>query len=59
MVSYAHVVYVTFYFYSMFSLGPSSGTLVVFGCIEVHVKHIHRIYIGVYPHKDIGQEDNV
>jgi hypothetical protein len=25
MVSYAHVVYVTCYFYYMFSLGPSSG----------------------------------
>ena len=46
----------------MFSLGPSSGStvrLVVFGYIEVHANAIHLLYIGVYPHKYIGHEDNV
>jgi hypothetical protein len=31
----------------------------VFGYIEVHSNDIHLIYIGVYPHKYIGHEDNV
>ena len=31
----------------------------MFGYIEVHVNDIHLIYIGVYPHKYIGHEDNV
>ncbi len=31
----------------------------MFGYIEVHAKTIHLIYIGVYPHKYIGHEDNV
>jgi hypothetical protein len=38
---------------------PPQEALVVFGYIEVHVKAIHLIYIGVYPHKYIGHEDNV
>ena len=31
----------------------------MFGYIEVHANTIHLIYIGVYPHKYIGHEDNV
>ena len=31
----------------------------MFGYIEVYVNTIHLIYIGVYPHKYIGHEDNV
>ena len=31
----------------------------MFGYIEVHANDIHLIYIGVYPHKYIGHEDNV
>ena len=31
----------------------------MFGYIEVHANAIHLIYIGVYPHKYIGHEDNV
>ena len=31
----------------------------MFRYIEVHAKDIHLIYIGVYPHKYIGHEDNV
>ncbi len=31
----------------------------MFRYIEVHVNAIHLIYIGVYPHKYIGHEDNV
>ncbi len=31
----------------------------MFGYIEVHGNAIHLIYIGVYPHKYIGHEDNV
>ena len=31
----------------------------MFRYIEVHAKAIHLIYIGVYPHKYIGHEDNV
>ncbi len=29
------------------------------GYIEVHANAIHLIYIGVYPHKYIGHDDNV
>ena len=39
--------------------GPPQQALVVFRYIEVHVNAIHLIYIGVYPHKHIGHEDNV
>jgi hypothetical protein len=31
----------------------------VFGYIEVYVNTIHLIYIGLYPRKYIGHEDNV
>ena len=31
----------------------------MFRYIEVHANAIHLIYIGVYPHKYIGHEDNV
>ena len=31
----------------------------MFGCIEVHANTMHLIYIGAYPHKYIGHEDNV
>jgi hypothetical protein len=31
----------------------------VFGYIEVYENTIHLIYVGVYPHKYIGHEDNV
>ena len=31
----------------------------MFRYTEVHAKAIHLIYIGVYPHKYIGHEDNV
>ncbi len=31
----------------------------MFRYIKVYVNVIHRIYIGVYPHKYIGHEDNV
>ena len=31
----------------------------MFGCIEVYANVIQLIYIGVYPHKYIGHEDNV
>ncbi len=31
----------------------------MFRYIEVHTNSIHLIYIGVYPHKYIGHEDNV
>ncbi len=31
----------------------------MFRYIEVHVNAIHLIYVGVYPHKYIGHEDNV
>ena len=31
----------------------------MFRYIEVHANAIHLIYIGVYPHKCIGHEDNV
>jgi hypothetical protein len=39
--------------------GPPQQVLVVFRYIEVHANVIHLIYIGVYPHKYIGHEDNV
>jgi hypothetical protein len=32
---------------------------VVFGYIPVYANDLHLIYIGVYPHKYIGHEDNV
>ena len=42
---------------------PPQEALVVFGLsdgyIEVYANDIHLIYIGVYPHKYIGHEDNV
>ena len=31
----------------------------MFGYIEVYENTTHLIYIGVYPHKYIGHEDNV
>ena len=31
----------------------------MFGYVEVYANVIHLIYIGVYPHKYIGHEDNV
>ena len=31
----------------------------MFGYIEVYENVIHLTYIGVYPHKYIGHEDNV
>jgi hypothetical protein len=31
----------------------------VFRYIEVYTNDVHPIYIGVYPHKYIGHEDNV
>jgi hypothetical protein len=31
----------------------------VFGYIEVNVNVIHLIYVGVYPNKYIGHDDNV
>ena len=60
MVSYVHVVYVTCYFCYMFSLGPSSAST---GSVQIYRSACERytpnIYIGVYPHKYIGHEDNV
>jgi hypothetical protein len=58
MMSCTHPLYVTCYFYHMFSLGPSSGSIdsVRIYRSVMNANNIHLIYVGVYAHKYIGHE---